>query len=326
MPGRSAKYNAASQDVGDVGHDLAREIDAMSRGSIAGTTTGAGAVDRHSSVRSVQTLPAYMAKPGESERVLGREGERAGIDVVVEYPETAEEEEERREEEMEGLYRLRLARQADSAAREERRAARRAAREAGDSETLNELRRQDRERTQSNATATTPGGSDPSLPIPALQIEAATRPGRERRISSVSYAEVGLARADGTRIRAGSTESDQRPLLDGAAPIDTSRPGSASHFRHHSTSSAQSLSDAGSDTHPEPTPPAQVAEFHDQDPSSPLPPTYDEAPPYERPSNVPPRLPSVRALPVIEVTAGTPTNSTPATPVSRETSMREYPR
>ena len=48
---------------------------------------------------------------------------------------------------------------------------------------------------------------------------AAQREGRrhERHVSSVSYAELGLARHDGSRIRANSTESDDRPLLESAA-------------------------------------------------------------------------------------------------------------
>src|ERR1041384_6374266 len=51
----------------------------------------AATVDRNTSVRSVMTLPAYRHKATEEEQVLGREGERDGIDVVVELP-TAEDE------------------------------------------------------------------------------------------------------------------------------------------------------------------------------------------------------------------------------------------
>jgi hypothetical protein len=42
---------------------------------------------------------------------------------------------------------------------------------------------------------------------------------RERRVSSVQYGDLGVARHDGTRLRANSTESDNRPLLDSAASI-----------------------------------------------------------------------------------------------------------
>ena len=51
-------------------------------------------VDRHTSVRSIMTLPAYSKSVRENEQVLGREGERDGIDVVLEQPETIDEEEE----------------------------------------------------------------------------------------------------------------------------------------------------------------------------------------------------------------------------------------
>ena len=63
-----------------------------------------GTVERNTSVRSVMTLPAYSKSVRDNERVLAREGERGGIDTVVEASETAEEEENRREEEMESLY------------------------------------------------------------------------------------------------------------------------------------------------------------------------------------------------------------------------------
>jgi hypothetical protein len=78
---------------------------------------------------------------------------------------------------------------------------------------------------------------------------------RERRVSSVSYAELGVARHDGTRIRAGSSESD-RPLLSSAASMGgtSNRPGSAqdtaslhTHNRDPSASSIMSVSDDGTE-------------------------------------------------------------------------------
>ncbi|KAI9825889.1 MAG: hypothetical protein M1832_000830 [Thelocarpon impressellum] len=301
--GSSGKYNRAS-DGGDVGLDLAREIAASRQSSTSQPETATetepetATVGRNTSVRSVQTLPVYMATPAESERILGREGERAGIDIVLEFPETAEEEEERREGEMESLYQLRVARQRENAEREERRRARRAAREAGDLAALEELRMRSRQRAASNAVS---AASVSSLPIP----DDGARPGGRRRISSVSYADVGLARADGTRIRAGSTESE-RPLLEGAASI-----GSTHHERARSNSSAISVSTAGSDN----IEAMQEVELGAPQRQMTDPPTYDDAPPYEAPSNVPPRLPSVRGLPAIRVTGGSPGVSAPATPV-----------
>ena len=64
---------------------------------IGGTRTNG--VDRNTSIRSVMTLPAYSSAARENERVLGREGERAGMDNVIELPETQDEEEMQRDEE-----------------------------------------------------------------------------------------------------------------------------------------------------------------------------------------------------------------------------------
>jgi len=204
-------------------------------------------VDRNTSVRSVMTLPAYAPAPRPTERVIGREGERAGMDVVVEFPETAAEEEARREEEMDSLYRIRVARRQEIADREERRRLRREARERGDLVTLEELRMQSRLRAESAAAA---GGSTTSLGAASMIAEHTARE-RDRRVSSVSYAELGLARHDGTRLRADSVESDHRPLLDSAASMAGSARGSffmiPQRTRDRSTSSVLSVSTNASD-------------------------------------------------------------------------------
>lgn len=206
-----------------------------------------GRVDRNTSVRSVMTLPAYAPAPRPTEQVIGREGERAGMDVVVEFPETATEEEARREDEMESLYQIRVARRQEIAAREERRRLRREARERGDLVTLEELRLESRLRAESAATA---GASTTSLGAASLIAEHTARE-RDRRVSSVSYAELGLARHDGTRIRADSVESDNRPLLDSAASMAGSTRGSffmvPRRTRDRSTSSVLSASTNASD-------------------------------------------------------------------------------
>ncbi|KAJ9627137.1 hypothetical protein H2203_003598 [Taxawa tesnikishii (nom. ined.)] len=101
-----------------------------------GGETTEGGVDRHTSVRSVMTLPSYSATPRAGEGVLGREGERAGMDTVVEFPETNDQEEARREEEMESLYQIRLRRREEAAERDERRRLRREARERGTMQSL----------------------------------------------------------------------------------------------------------------------------------------------------------------------------------------------
>src|SRR5579871_4435863 len=46
----------------------------------AATAAAAAGIDRNTSVRSVMTLPAYSQAPKETEQVIGREGERAGMD------------------------------------------------------------------------------------------------------------------------------------------------------------------------------------------------------------------------------------------------------
>ncbi|KAK6333139.1 hypothetical protein TWF718_010961 [Orbilia javanica] len=169
------------------------------------------ALDRQNSVRSVITLPPYreMAEM-DLERTIGREGERAGLDTIVQLPETAEEEEDRREERMQAMYELRLQRRAQRAAREAR---------------------------SGNGSVTTLGtegnnnGNGSSVSLTAMDMEtggsgrttseltAAILNDRTRRLSEVSYADVGYARHDGSRVRSASSNrnnaasSDSQPLL-----------------------------------------------------------------------------------------------------------------
>lgn len=173
----------------------------------------AAGVDRNTSVRSVMTLPAYSQTPKETEQVIGREGERAGMDTVVEFPETAEEEEHARETEMASLYQIREARRHEIAEREERRRERREARERGDWQRLEELRRESRHRQQAARER-----SSGNVSADILIAEHQSRP-RDRRVSSVAYADIGQVRHDGTRLRANSTDSERGALLNGAAPM-----------------------------------------------------------------------------------------------------------
>ena len=199
------------------------------------------------------------AKP--TEKVIAREGERAGVDTVIEYPETGEEEESRREEEMQSLYQIREARRNERADREERRRLRREARSRGDRNTLEELRRQARLRAGSGSSL---NGTESTAA--ALMAEHVSRD-RGRRISSVSYADLGVARHDGSRVRGDSNDSN-RPLIESAPSFDNRRgSGPYSPLGHHthgnqSTSSlrfvTQDISDdegAGSDLEYVPTPP-----------------------------------------------------------------------
>lgn len=208
--------------------------EAQSRnGQTLGVTNNNGAtagVDRNTSVRSVMTLPAYRPKPAETEQVLGREGERDGIDVVVEMP-TAEQEETMREAEMDALYQIRAARRRQLEDREERRRLRRQAQENNDAVAMRELRQRGREQAPNNA-----------LEITLLRSQhEQIKETRQRAVSSVAYAEVGVARADGTRIRANSTDSERVGLLSDAASIAVSTNGTPLLHRREGSESTLSI-------------------------------------------------------------------------------------
>jgi hypothetical protein len=239
--------------VRDVEMELVTEAGAQStRGRNTNTTNAATAtnnaanadtgVDRHASVRSVMTLPPYSIAPRPTEQVLGREGERAGIDLVIEQPETVDEEEERREEEMESLFQIRQARRQEAQDREERRRQRREARQRGDIEALNRLQRESRQRAQRQQS-----GQNASTQL----IADHQGRNRDRRVSSVQYQDIGIARHDGSRVRATSFEGDDRPLLSSAASINGAGGSRQSlglhqHGRDRSTVSFQSVSSIGS--------------------------------------------------------------------------------
>ncbi|KAM0418681.1 hypothetical protein ACHAPT_012378 [Fusarium lateritium] len=198
---------------------------ASSRNSQANHSSNTAAtVDRNTSVRSVLTLPAYRQMANPNEQVLGREGERDGVDVIIDLP-TAEAEEEARDNEMETLYQIRLARRQMLAEREDRRERRRDARTRNDYRTLEQIRAETRLANE-NTTIT-------ELRQAVDQIKDS----RQRSVSSVSYADVGIARHDGTRIRANSTESERVGLLSDAASM------SLGHQRGRSGSSAASHDD-----------------------------------------------------------------------------------
>jgi hypothetical protein len=212
-------------------------FDAAAREAVetANTATGGAGVDRNTSVRSVMTLPAYNPSASQNEQVLGREGERGGIDVVIEFPETVDEEESQRDAEMEALYQVRLARRRENEEREERRRLRREARERGDFVALREIAERQR------ASSTTSTGQT----VEELRAEHdRIKKERQRAVSSVSYADLGIARHDGTRLRANSHESEREGLLGDAASIAAS---SQYHRRDRSASSILSIDTMNSD-------------------------------------------------------------------------------
>ena len=300
------------------------------------------------------TLPPYHPTPHPHERLIAREGERAGVDTVIEFPETAEEEEERREQDMESLYQIRQARRQEINERNDRRRERQEAREAGDWARIEQLRLQSEARARARAgSSASIGSSTTSLPIAAanassLIVEHNTRTSsRDRRVSSVSYADLGLARHDGSRLRADSIESDHRPLLESAASMGgdqrnaSSSPRSSlsrlptqrfhSHTRAASAESVMTTDSDLADMTPQTSSEDRSGSSSDpimrtpsivttSEPSPPLgePPEYEDAPPYTSPvagrGEGVPRLPSFRVgqgLPMIEITGSTPA----ATPV-----------
>ena len=302
------------------------------------------------------TLPTYHPSPRADEQLIAREGERAGVDTVVEYPETLDEEEARREADMAALYEIRQARRREIEERNERRRARAEARERSDWARLEQLRLEDQRRQQARVeaererTGSRSGSSLTLLPavtsftMPDLGVggngssqsliaeHTARTSSRDRRVSSVSYAELGLARHDGSRLRENSVDSDHRPLLDGAAFMGTaagasgegsnnnSRRGSLfnanilQNGRHHRAVSAESVvtteselaGAAGTEMTPQTSSgersgsEAAVRTPSASEPSPPTedPPQYEDAPPYtspvaERGEGVP-RVPSLR--------------------------------
>ncbi|KAI9042607.1 uncharacterized protein KD926_005213 [Aspergillus affinis] len=291
-------------------------------------------VRRDTSVRSVITLPAYSSSPKPEEQIIAREGERGGMDVVMEFPETAEEEENRREEMMESLYQVRQQRRQEIADREARRQERRDARARGDYIRLEQLRLQSRARAESRSSA---NSSNTNLAAALSTAEHQSR-GRDRRISSVSYAELGQVRHDGSRVRARSPDSDRHPLLSNAASTNTDGPDRSSgsiltsvHSRGESYSSMQSdFSETDTLTRPE----SHAHSTHsthstgqdgDVGGLSIPPPDYDhldwgEAPPYESPildrGEQPPRLRELTPLPTIHIDVASPVNNTLTTPTN----------
>lgn len=155
------------------------------------------------------TLPPYRLDAAQNEQVIGREGERDGIDVIVDLP-TEEEVEALRDEEMESMYQIRLARRQLIEEQQQRRVERQEARSRGDVTALADIR--SRTRAANNSTV-----------IDDLRREMErAKENRNLSVSSVSYADVGLARLDGTRIRANSTESERVGLLSDAGTIAVS--------------------------------------------------------------------------------------------------------
>ncbi|KAH1443436.1 hypothetical protein KXV81_009409 [Aspergillus fumigatus] len=317
-------YNQVSNDIRN-GSATGAEATEM----ITARTTNP--IHRDASIRSVATLPAYSANPKPEERVIAREGERDGMDTVIEFPETAEEEEARREELMASLYEIRQRRREELAEREARRQARREARERGDRAQLELLRQQDRLRARQRARSRSSTNASNSASNLATALAEHQSRGRGRRIASVNYADVGYVRHDGSRVRATSPDSDRRPLLSNgpSGSFDASNRSSmvgtpSIHSWGESYSSASTgtvdpsaLTRVHSQTHSTAStlPSTPGAEEADVGVLSIPPPEYDhldwgEAPPYQSPveernENTAP-LRELTVVPTIHIDAASP--------------------
>jgi hypothetical protein len=291
-------------------------------------------VHRETSIRSIMTLPPYSSSPKPTEQIIAREGERGGMDMVVEYPETAEEQETRREEQMDSLYQLRLQRRQELADREARRRERREARDRGDTARLERLNAETRARAQRRRA-----GTNSAVDLSTAVADQQARE-RERRISSVSYAELGHVRHDGSRLRADSHnseshDSDRRPLLQNDA-ASSFAPSSFNSQNQSVASSIMSELDplAQSTTHGSSRPVSQSDEGDLGTFDIPPPPEYDhldwgDAPAYQSPvleQTEFNQLPAINRLPSIHVNLPSPNPASPVTPTqSHFPSIHESP-
>jgi len=228
---KSAKRGAYQQTAGGDGHLENGNSATDTRGQQGGSDNNNNpTVNRTTSIRSIMTLPVYKSRPSEGEQILGREGERDGVDVIVEHS-TEAEEEAMREEEMEALYQIRMTARQERELRVERRDERARARAAGDTVALAEIRSRHANEREASAL--------PELRLAHGQIKER----RQRAVSSVSYHDLGVARADGSRLRANSSESERMGLLSDAASMGD-RSASAQHTRGRSASSIISFDSA----------------------------------------------------------------------------------
>ncbi|KAJ5130294.1 uncharacterized protein N7515_006333 [Penicillium bovifimosum] len=335
------KWSPGSASYGQVPNQTANGQDTSypgAAGAAAAPEMQTADVRRETSIRSIMTLPSYSLSPKPTEQVIAREGERAGMDMVVEYPETTEEQEARREEQMDSLYQIRLQRRQALADREARRRERQEARERGDFARLEELNAEARDRARRRRAGTN-GAADIEIDTAAALAEHRSRE-RGRRVSSVSYAEIGHVRHDGSRLRADSHnsdthDSDRRPLLQGDAgsfSAPSFEPSSLDSRGRSVASSIVSQSSLGGELEPLSLAPTTthgssrpVSQGDDGDLGMlniPPPPEYDQlewgdAPAYQSPvtgqTDHSRQLPTINRLPSIHVNLP---NSMPVSPVT----------
>lgn len=126
--------------------------------------------------------------------------------------EMVDQEEQQREAEMEALYQVPPARMRKNEEQEERRRLRREARDRGEYAALREI--PERQRASSNVSI------GQGQTVDELRAEyARIKKERQRAVSSVSYADLGITRHDGNRLRANSQDSERQGLLRDSATI-----------------------------------------------------------------------------------------------------------
>ncbi|CAG8044480.1 unnamed protein product [Penicillium nalgiovense] len=343
LPGKYLKrkwkeWSPGSASYGQVPNQTGQDTSYRGAGTAPEMQSTDG-IRRDTSIRSIMTLPPYSQSPKPTEQVIAREGERAGMDMVVEYPETAEEQESRREEQMDAMYQIRLQRRQELADRETRRRERREARARGDSARLERLNAETRARTQRRRA-----GTNSATDVSTLLAEHQSRE-RDRRISSVSYAELGRVRHDGSRLRADSHnsdihDSDSRPLLQSdavssAAPsfepssLDSRGQSIASSIMSepHNSTELERLTLAPTTTHGSSRPTSQTDDGDLGMLNIPPPPDYEhldwgDAPAYQSPvteqSEQARQLPPINRLPSIHVNLPSPMTVSPVTPTQSQ--------
>lgn len=327
------KWSPGSTSYGQVPNQTGGQDTSYRGAGTAPEMQATNGVRRDTSIRSIMTLPPYSQSPKPTEQVIAREGERGGMDMVVEYPETAEEQETRREEQMDSMYQIRLQRRQELADREARRRERREARARGDSARLEQLNAERRR-----------AGTNSAVSASAILAEHQARE-RDRRISSVSYAELGRVRHDGSRLRADSHnsdnhDSDSRPLLQGDAvsstaqsfepsSVDSRGQSGASSFmsESHNSTELERLTLAPTTTQGSSRPLSQTDDGDLGMLNIPPPPDYEyldwgDAPAYQSPvteqNEQARQLPPIDRLPSIHVNLPSPMTVSPVTPTQSQ--------
>lgn len=186
------------------------------------------AIDRSESIRSVIDLPPYKSAAGDSELVIARAGDRSGIDTIVSAP-TEGYMDRLRDAEMHSLYAIRSARR--------RMQSPNMALVIDDETELDLLHNETRAALRLNGADESTiarvvhQSPDENMIQKHSNLVKILRRRQEGLVSSVEYGDLGIARHDGTRLRAGSYGSSIQQQ----------------HFSVHNSQHKESLVDKSSD-------------------------------------------------------------------------------